>query len=190
LRFLKAGFPIFARIRMGYAQSPAPFPMPFDYTLDFHTTDFRQHPELYRVGRGEQCVLLVRPYKAEIRPHWRFKDAAAATESSETIYGLFEAYLKAHDFMGADMARKFIQMGFTRTRRYANHAGGKKYAGPVPDNKKGQSGAHGRAELPRNPHPDGDKVEAAAIFKRKWDEAKAHSEYIRQKEAFVEKYGK
>ena len=57
--------------------------MPFDYTLDFHTVDFRQHPELYRVGRGEQGVLLVQPYKGEILPHWRFKDAAAASESSE-----------------------------------------------------------------------------------------------------------
>ena len=164
--------------------------MPFDYTLDFHTVDFRQHPELYRVGLGEQGVLLVQPYKAEILPYWRFRDAVAATESSTTIYGQFEAYLKAHDFVGADMARKFIQMGFTRARRYANHRGGKKYTGPVPADKKGQSGAHGRAELPRTDHPDVDKVEAAAIFKRKWDEAKANPEYLRQKAAFVEKYGK
>jgi hypothetical protein len=28
--------------------------MPFDYTLDFETTDFREHPELYRIGKGEQ----------------------------------------------------------------------------------------------------------------------------------------
>ena len=38
--------------------------MPFDYTLDFQTVDFRQQPELYRVGKGEQGVLLVQPYKA------------------------------------------------------------------------------------------------------------------------------
>ena len=164
--------------------------MPFDYTLDFHTVDFRQYPELYRVGRGEQGVLLVEPYKGEILPYWRFKDAAAATESSEMIYGLFETYLKVHDFVGADMARKLIQMGFTRARRYANHKGGKKYDGPVPDDKKGQSGAHGRAELLRTTHPDVDKVEAAAIFKRKWDESKVHPEYLRQKAAFIEKYGK
>ena len=164
--------------------------MPFDYTLDFATIDFRQHPELYRVGRGEQGVLLVQPYKAEILPHWRFKDAAAATESSVTIYGLFEAYLKAHDFVGADMARKFIQMGFTRARRYANHRGGKKYAGPVPADKKGQSGAHGRAELPRTTLPDHDKVEAAAIFKRVWDQAKTNPNYLHQKAAFIAQYGK
>ncbi|GAC1367201.1 MAG: DUF4385 domain-containing protein [Hymenobacter sp.] len=164
--------------------------MPFDYALDFNAVDFRQHPELYRVGRGEQGVLLVQPYKGEILPHWRFRDAAAATESSEVIYGLFEAYLKAHDFVGADMARKFLQMGFTRARRYANHRGGKKYAGPVPADKKGQSGAHGRPELPRTAHPDEEKVAAAAIFKRKWDEAQAHPDYLRQREAFLRQYGK
>ena len=163
--------------------------MPFDYTQDFAHVDFRQHPERYRVGRGEQGVLLVQPYKGEILPHWRFKDAAAQ-ESSAAIWELFEGYLAAHDFVGADMARKFLQMGFTRARRYANHAGGKKYAGPVPADKKGQSGAHGRAELPRTAQPDPDKVAAAAIFKAKWDEAKAHPEYQRQKTAFEARYGK
>ena len=164
--------------------------MPFDYDLDFATTDFRAHPELYRVGKGEQGVLLVQPYKGEILPHWRFKDAASAQESAAAIWGLFEAYLAQHDFVGADLARKFLQMGYTRARRYANHAGGKKYAGPVPADKKGQSGAHGRAELPRNPQPDVDKVEAAAIFKAKWDEARALPEYQRQKAAFEARYGK
>lgn len=100
-------------------------------------------------------------------------------QSSKTIYGLFEAYLKAHDFVGADMAHKFIQMGYTRARRFANHAGGTKYAGPVAADKKGQSGAHGRPELPRKPNPDVDKVAADAIYKSKWDEAKAYAEYVR-----------
>lgn len=26
----------------------------FDYTLDFKAIDFRQRPDLYRVGKGEQ----------------------------------------------------------------------------------------------------------------------------------------
>ncbi|PJJ48336.1 DUF4385 domain-containing protein [Hymenobacter chitinivorans] len=163
--------------------------MPFDYTLDFKTTDFRRHPELYRVGKGEQGVLLVEPYKSEILPHWRFKSPEVAWESSEQIYQLFLDYLKADDFVGADMARKFIQMGFTRARRYANHRGGKKYDGPVPADKKGQSGAHGRAELPRSPE-DPEKAAAAAIFKAKWDEAKLHPDYVRQKAAFEARYGK
>jgi hypothetical protein len=119
--------------------------MPFDYTLDFKKVDFRRQPELDRVGKGEQGVLLVEPYKSEILPHWRFRTPEVAKESSEHIYKLFLAYLQDEDFVGADMARKFLQMGFTRARRYANHRGGKKYDGPVPADKKGQSGAHGRS---------------------------------------------
>ena len=33
-----------------------------------------------------------------------------------------------------DMARKFLQMGYTRSRRYANHASGKKYSNKLKDN--------------------------------------------------------
>ena len=164
--------------------------MPFDYALDYAHLDLRRHPELYRVGVGEQGVLLVQPYKAEILPHWRFKDAAAATASGTAIWGLFEAYLAQHDFVGADMARKFLQMGFTRARRYANHHGGKKYAGPVPADKKGQSGAHGRPELPRTATPDPDKVAAAEVFKKLWDAAKTHPDYVQQKADFIARYGK
>jgi hypothetical protein len=36
--------------------------MAFDYSLDFEKINFREKPELYRVGRGEQGVLLVEPY--------------------------------------------------------------------------------------------------------------------------------
>jgi hypothetical protein len=100
---------------------------PFDYNLDFKTIDFRQQPELYQVGTGEQGVLLVEPYKSEILPHWRFKTVADAKKSSAKIYKLFLAYLKAEDFTGADMARKFLQMGWTRASRNANHKGGQKY---------------------------------------------------------------
>ena len=161
----------------------------FDYSLDFDNINFRERPELYAIGRGEQGVLSVEPYKSEILPHWRFKDPEAATESSEKIWTLFLDYLDNDDFVGADMARKFIQMGYTRARRYANHRGGKKYDGPVPDDKKGVSGAHGRAELPRQPE-DPVKAEAARIFKKKWDEARRHPEYLRQKARFVEQYGR
>ncbi|MDV6373944.1 DUF4385 domain-containing protein [Deinococcus arenicola] len=160
----------------------------FDYDLNYAELDLRAQPELYRVGRGEQGVLLVQPYKGEILPHWRFATPDVAQESSKAIFALFEAYLKDGDFVGADMARKFLQMGFTRARRYANHKGGKKYDGPVPDDKKGQSGAHGRAELPRQPE-DPVKAESARIFKAKWDEAEANEDYARLKKEHRAKYG-
>ena len=92
--------------------------MPFDYDLDFTKIDFRQHPELYRIGRGAQGVLMVQPYKSEILLFWRFKTVAEAQESAEKIYSLFIAYKQAEDFVGMDMARKFLQRGYTRARRY------------------------------------------------------------------------
>ena len=118
--------------------------MKIDYTLDFDKTDFREHPELYRVGRGEQGVLLVEPYKGELLPHWRFKTPDAARASAAKIFELYEGYRAAGDFVGMDMARKYLQMGWTRSMRYAKHRTGKKYVGPVPPDKKGRSGAHGR----------------------------------------------
>ncbi len=163
--------------------------MAFDYTLPFDRTDFRAHPELYRVGKGEQGVLLVQPYKGEILPHWRFKTAEIAYESSLAIWRLFEAYLLNNDFVGADMARKFLQMGYTRARRYANHRGGKKYDGPVPADRKGQSGAHGRAELPRDLE-DPEKAAAARVFYERWRAAMAHPEYQRQRSSHEDRFGK
>ena len=159
----------------------------FDYDLDYKNLDLRAQPELYRVGRGEQGVLLVEPYKSEILPHWRFTTPDIAKESSEIIYQMFLDYLAADDFVGADMARKFIQMGYTRARRYANHKGGKKYKGPVPDDKKGQSGAHGREELPRQTE-DPIKAESARIFKQKWDECRENADYLKMKDEHRQRY--
>ena len=158
----------------------------FDYDLNFKETDFRKHPELYRIGKGEQGVLLVEPYKSEILPYWRFRTPEIARESSEHICRLFLEYVQQEDFVGADMARKYLQMGYTRSRRYANHKSGQKYQGPVPGDKKGQSGAHGRPELPREPDPV--KAESASIFREKWQAAEQNPEYLRLMDAFRKKY--
>ncbi len=56
-----------ARKRKSAASSSASSSADF-YGLDFAALDFRQRPELYRVGRGEQGVLLVQPYKSELLP--------------------------------------------------------------------------------------------------------------------------
>lgn len=147
----------------------------FDYTLDYKNLNLRAQPELYRTGVGEQGVLMVEPYKSEILPFWRFKTPEIAKESAAKIYQLFLGYKKGKDFVGMDMARKFLQMGYTRSRRYANHKSGKKYDGPVPDDKKGQSGAHGRKELPKI--IDEVKAESAEIFYIQWQQAKRDKTY-------------
>ena len=141
--------------------------MAFDYSLDFDKIDFRQHPELYRIGKGEQGVLLVEPYKSEILPHWRFKTPEIARVSANKIYKLFLAYKAQEDFVGMDMARKFLQMGYTRSRRYANHKSGRKY----------KEGGKEILEL----QPDEVKAKSAEIFYEKWQKARGDKKYLELK---------
>jgi hypothetical protein len=138
--------------------------MKFDYELDFANINFREHPELYQIGKGEQGVLMVEPYKSEILPHWRFKTPEIAQKSADKIYELFLDYRAREDFVGMDMARKFLQMGYTRSRRYANHKSGRKYA---PDSKE---------ILPVVADPI--KAESARIFYTKWQQAKTDPTYL------------
>ncbi len=145
------------------------------YASKIKGVDFRAHPEMYRVGRGEQGVLMVQPYKGEILPHWRFKTPEIARVSADEIYAMYEGYKAAGDFVGMDMARKFIQMGYTRARRYANHPGGRKY-------KPGT-----REVLPFS--EDKAKGAAALVFREKWDAIKADPEYVRRCGEHKQKYG-
>lgn len=139
--------------------------------------DYRSFPEKYKVGKGEQGVLICEPYKSEIGKYWRFKDADIAKESSQKIYQLFLDYLKSEDFVGADMARKYLQMGFTRARRYFNYKGGKKY-----DAKKGyQELARGTGDL--------EKAKSADIFYKKWKKAEKNETYANLKKQWKKERG-
>jgi len=151
--------------------------LPFDYSLDFKNIDFRSSPELYRIGKGEQGVLLVEPYKSEILPYWRFKTPDIAKKSSEKIYDMFLDYLDKDDFVGADMARKFIQMGYTRSRRYANHKSGRKYKTNPQKELTKEAELKARKDILVN-EVDPVKAESAAIFKEKWMQAKTNEKYL------------
>jgi hypothetical protein len=139
--------------------------------------DYRVHPQAYRVGKGEQGVLICQPYKNEILPYWRFKTPEIAKQSSEKIFELFISYLENNDFVGADMARKYLQMGFTRARRYANYKGGRKY-----------DASNDYQQLERGTG-DIQKVESADIFYHKWQEAEKHPTYSSLKKEWKKKIG-
>ena len=131
--------------------------------------DYRQNPHLYRIGRGQQGVLICEPYKSEICAHWRFKTVPEAEVSSQTILKMFYEFLDEGDFVGADMAKKFLHMGFTRARRYANHRDGKKYAdyGTV---------------LPQEPDAlTCEKADSARVFYHCWKEARENQQYLTMK---------
>jgi hypothetical protein len=139
--------------------------------------DYRAQPELYRVGKGEQGVLICEPYKSEIGPHWRFRTKIIAEESAKLIYDMFLKYLEQHEFVGADLARKYLQMGYTRARRYANYKGGKKY-----DETKNY------AQLERGTG-EPEKAEAAGAFYEYWKKAEANPEYAAQKKSWKGDWG-
>ena len=144
----------------------------FDYDLDYKRLDFTDEEtrKLYRIGRGEQGVLLVRPYTNDICAHWRFKEPEIAVESSNHIFGMYLDYRDAKDFIGMDMARKFLEMGFTRARRYANHNSGRKY-------KKGT-----KQILPQEEdHATSKYAQSAKIFKKVRDIVAKSDDYVKMR---------
>ncbi len=124
--------------------------------------DLRRHPGIYKIGRGEQGVFHAEPYKNELLPLWRFKDAKAAEKAADDIYERFLNYKAEGDFVGMDVARKYLQMGYTRSQRYARYEGGNK-----------------RKPLAK---PDPEKSRAAEIFYKKWRKAAEDEEYLIRKE--------
>lgn len=139
--------------------------------------DYRKEVKKYRVGKGEQGVLICQPYKNEILPFWKFKTPEIAKESSEKIYDMFLEYLSNNDFVGADMARKYLQMGFTRSRRYTNYKGGKKY-----------DAEHDYEQLEKGTG-DPEKAISAEIFFKKWQEAEENEKYKAMKKEWKKQFG-
>ena len=148
--------------------------MKFNYNRDFSQIDFRQSPEQYQIGVGEQGVFHVQPYKSELLPLWKFAMPEDARQSSEAIFHKYLQYKAADEFVGMDMARKYLQMGWTRSRRYANHKGGRKRDAsgqPIPLTEE-----------------DPVKAESARIFRLKLDEVRADPEYVRLAREHREKF--
>lgn len=129
--------------------------------------DPREHPDSYRVGRREQSVFHAEPYKSEMLPLWSFKNEESAKKSSDAIFAKFAEYWKRGDFVGMDVARKFLQMGYTRSRRYAKYKGGNK--------------SRPKEKL------DSVKERCAALFHEKWRSAAEDAEYLRQKKGHRER---
>ena len=135
--------------------------------------DYRANPEKYRVGKGEQGVLICEPYKSELVTHWRFKTPESAVRRSTKCF-LFISV--KGDFVGADMARKFLEMGFTRARRYTNYKRGRKYD---PDDKHPLEKGTG----------DPRKALSAEIFYEAWQRAEAKPAYASLKAEWKQNFG-
>ena len=149
----------------------------FNYDLDYKTIDFtiEENRKLYRIGRGEQGVLLVKPYTNDICQHWKFATVEKAVKSSEKIYNMYCTYRHQEDFIGMDISRKFLEMGFTRARRYANHKSGRKYDG------NGNIAPQEVACLTN------EKAQASKIFKEKRDKVTSDPVYVKMRKQWRSK---
>lgn len=130
----------------------------------------------YRIGRGEEGVLTIQPYKGELLPHWRFATVPKARESSEILWTKFLEYHDDKNFPGMDMARKFIQMGMTRAKRYANYKGGRKYVHGKAAGVKNEKGLNHAGKQ--------EKEMASGIFREVWERCKVHEGYLELKAEF------
>ena len=134
--------------------------------------DYRKNPHLYEIGRGQQGVLICQPYKSELHPLWRFKTPEEAQLSAIQIINKFFGYLEEGDFVGADMAKKYLHMGFTRSRRYWNHSSGKKWV---------NDGEWKVLPYDRNEQRF---MNSSLIFQEYWKRARTNEKYLRLKEEF------
>jgi hypothetical protein len=138
--------------------------------------DYSKQPLLYEIGRGQQGVLICEPYKSQLYPIWRFRTEEIARQSAEKIHQEFKKYLNEGDFVGADMAKKYLHMGFTRSRRYANHKSGKKWSKESGECKI----------LPQEEDWEtNEKARSAKIFYSYWKIAREDKQYLQQKERFI-----
>ena len=135
--------------------------------------DYRKNPHLYKIGRGQQGVLTCEPYKSELYPLWRFKTPEEAQLSCNLIYIKFLEYIEQGDFVGADMAKKYLHMGFTRSRRYWNHSSGRKW-----------TKENGDWEVLPYDRNEQRFMDSSLIFQKYWKMAREDIEYLEMKKKF------
>jgi len=145
-----------------------------------YDVDFRQRPEAYEIGHGEEGAFKIQPYKDELLPLWGIRDPEAAEEGAAAIHEKYRGYRDRGEFPGMDMARKYLQMGWTRAMRYAKYPGGRKYE----ENEDGQ-----RVEREPQRWYDEEKREIALVYKERLDRVRADGAYRRMREEYEERYG-
>jgi hemerythrin superfamily protein len=80
-------------------------------------THFRNHPELYLREKGKRDVTLFEPYASEILPFFKTGSIDDARESSSQILYLFRWYMEQGDFIGADVAKSFLELGYGHAKK-------------------------------------------------------------------------
>jgi hypothetical protein len=141
--------------------------------------DFRDHPERYRHTSDERGAFKIEPYKSELLPEWGVATLAEAEDGAETIYQQYQRYREREEFVGMDMARKYLQMGWTRAMRYAKYPGGQKY-----ERTDGE-----RVERDPQEWYDAEKRDIALVYREYLDDVRDDPAYEQAKRRHRERYG-
>jgi hypothetical protein len=142
--------------------------------------DFREHPERYRHTPDERGAFKIEPYKSELLPLWGVATLDDAEEGAAAIHERYREYREAGEFVGMDMARKYLQMGWTRAMRYAKYPGGKKY-------ERDDDGD--RVEREPQEWYDPEKREIALVYREHLDRVREDDAYERAKREHRERHG-
>ena len=73
--------------------------------------DYNKNPEYYIYTTTDNDARLIQPYSNIIIPMFNIDNYKDAKHSCLQIFKLFNNYIKNDDFIGADVFRKFIQLG-------------------------------------------------------------------------------
>ncbi len=150
--------------------------------INFDKSQFKQELQYYNL-KGEIGVLSY-SFSKILSQLWRFKTPELAEISAKDIYGMFLTLINLsnqtqskdyqfHLFMKADLCRKFLQMGYTRSMRYYHHKSGRKW----------EKINNQWSILPFD--YDHEKKQSALIFKKYWDFAKNNEIYVNIKARFM-----
>ncbi len=149
--------------------------------IDFDHQKFQVQLRKYSLV-GEVGVLSYQ-YSKQIVKLWRFRTPELAQISADRIYLVFLRNISVtvpnkysigtiRSFIKADLCRKFLLMGYTRSMRYARHSSGRKWG-------KDRSGWY---ELPLS--EDLEKKKSAQIFDRYYQKADSDAKYQKLRQYF------
>lgn len=83
----------------------------FNYNLDFANLNFKKEPSFYRVGTEETGIHVVEPYASLILKQFAVDTLGETKKTVIHVEHLFKTFKEENDFIGMDMARKYLQLG-------------------------------------------------------------------------------
>lgn len=79
-----------------------------------HNINYQENRLLYPYTLGFDGMYTCNPYKDKFLKIWKFTSKSSARESAKNIYDEFLIHLNNEDFIGCDMARKYLQAGYQK----------------------------------------------------------------------------